>query len=345
MKRLRIAQICPLWERVPPPTYGGIELVVSGLTDELVRRGHEVTLFASGDSTTLARLVATSPRAVRLDPQVQTYLVYELMALGEVAAQADQFDLIHSHLEYAAHPFAELITTPMVHTLHTLKFDQRKLFRRYRHHAYISISNSQQTLEPSLHFLGTVYNGIDLTTHPFYPDPQDPPYLAFVGRMSPEKGPNHAIAVAQQTGLRLKMAGKVDDPIRPFFEAEVLPHVDGEQIAYLGEVTHDQKVALLGQAVATLCPVTYEEPFGLVMIESMCAGTPVIGYGLGAVPEVIHHGQTGFVCNSYAEMAERVSDLDTIERSFCRQWVTERFSIAQMVNGYEALYRQVLERS
>jgi glycosyltransferase involved in cell wall biosynthesis len=343
VKRLRIAQICPLWERVPPPTYGGIELVVSGLTDELVRRGHEVTLFASGDSTTLARLIATSPRAIRLDPRVQTYLIYELMALGEVAAQAGQFDLIHSHLEYAAHPFVELITTPMVHTLHTLKFDQRKLFRHYHHHAYISISNAQQALEPSLNFLGTVYNGIDLAAHPFYRAPQDPPYLAFVGRMSPEKGPQHAIAIAQQTGLQLKMVGKVDEPIRTFFEAQVLPHIDGKQIEYLGEVNHEQKVALLGQAVATLCPVTYEEPFGLVMIESMCAGTPVIGYGLGAVPEVINHGQTGFVCKSYAEMAECVSAIATIERSACRQWVAERFSIAQMVNGYEMLYRQVLE--
>jgi glycosyltransferase involved in cell wall biosynthesis len=308
-----------------------------------VRRGHEVTLFASGDSTTLAHLVSTYPCAVRLDPQVQTYEVYELMALGEVIAQAQQFDIIHSHLEYAAHPFAALISTPTVHTLHTLKFDQRKLFRRYCHHAYISISKAQQVLEPSLNFLGTVYNGIDVAAHPFYPVPQNPPYLAFVGRMSPEKGPHHAIAIAQKAGLHLKMAGKVDEPIRAFFETQVLPQIDGTQIEYLGEVSHAQKVALLGQAVATLFPVTYEEPFGLVMIESMCTGTPVIGYALGSVPEVIRHGETGFVCTSYEAMVGQVCAIPTIDRKACRQWVEDRFSVTQMVNGYEAIYAQALD--
>ncbi|HEY9824537.1 MAG TPA: glycosyltransferase family 4 protein [Stenomitos sp.] len=340
--RLRIAQICPLWERVPPPTYGGIELVVSALTDELVRRGHEVTLFASGDSQTLARLEPGYPCALRLDPEVHNYAVYELMELGQVLSQADQFDIIHSHLEYAAHPFADLVATPMVHTLHTFKPDQRKLFRRYRHHRYISISQSQQALEPSLNFVGTVYNGIDVAAHPFYPKPLSPPYLAFVGRMSPEKGPHHAIAIAKQAGLPLKMAGKIDEPIRAFFESQVQPHIDGTQVEFLGEVSHGEKIQLLGQAIATLFPVTYEEPFGLVMVESMCTGTPVIGYALGSVPEVICHGRTGFVCDSYAAMPNQIEAIASLDRQACRQWVEDHFSVAHMTNGYEAAYHQAI---
>jgi glycosyltransferase involved in cell wall biosynthesis len=344
-QRLRIAQICPLWEQVPPPTYGGIELIVSGLTDELVRRGHEVTLFASGDSTTLAKLEATYPCAIRLVPDAENYAVYELMELGTVYAKAEQFDIIHSHVEHAAHAFADLVKTPTVHTLHTMKPDQRKMFSHYHHHSYISISNAQQQRQPDLSYVRTVYNGIDLSVHPFNATPQDPPYLAFVGRMSPEKGPHHAIAIAKETGLRLKIAGKIDPPIQEFFETQIQPHIDGEKIQYLGEVSHSEKIALLGKAIATLFPITYEEPFGLVMIESMSTGTPVIACRLGSVPEVIADGTTGFVCENYDEIAMKVYSVESISRQACREWVEKHFSITQMVDGYEAAYRQVLDQN
>jgi glycosyltransferase involved in cell wall biosynthesis len=342
-QRLRIAQVCPLWEQVPPPTYGGIELVVSVLTDELVRRGHEVTLFASGDSTTLATLEFVYPCAIRLVPDAENYTVYELMELGTLYAKADQFDIIHSHVEHAAHAFADLVKTPTVHTLHTMKPDQRKLFSYYQHHPYISISNAQQQRQPDLNYLCTVYNGIDLAVHPFHPTPQDPPYLAFVGRMSPEKGPHHAVAIAKETGARLKMAGKIDPPVREFFETQVQPHIDGEQIQYLGEVSHTEKIQLLGQATATLFPITYEEPFGLVMIESMSTGTPVIAHCMGSVPEVIADGETGFVCDSYDEMAMKVYRIESLSRLACRQRVEQHFSVTQMVDGYEAAYYELLD--
>lgn len=344
-QRLRIAQVCPLWEQVPPPTYGGIELVVSALTDELVKRGHEVTLFASGDSTTSAQLESVYPYAIRLVPDAENYAVYELMELGAVYAKAEQFDIIHSHVEHAAHAFADLVKTPTVHTLHTMKPDQRKLFSYYHHHPYISISDAQQQRQPNLHYLRTVYNGIDLNVHPFQTTPQDPPYLAFVGRMSPEKGPHHAIAIAKETGIRLKMAGKVDSPIQNFFATQIQPHIDNEQIQYLGEVSHGEKIALLGQAIATLFPITYEEPFGLVMIESMSTGTPVIACRLGSVPEVIADGKTGFICENYDEMAMKVYSIDSISRQDCRLWVEQHFSVAQMVNGYEAAYWQLLTQT
>lgn len=339
---MRIAQIAPLWERVPPPAYGGIELVVSRLTDELVRRGHEVTLFASGDSQTLARLQSVYPHAFRLNPASNTdYYTYELLQLSQVYEQAAEFDIIHSHVGYTALPFAKSVKTPTLHTLHgALTPDSLKLFSHYAQQAYISISDAQR--QPGLNYLSTVYNGIDIQDYPFWARPQDPPYLAFLGRLSPEKGPHHAIAIAQETGWPLKMAGKVDKVDRTFFEQEIAPHIDGKQIQYLGEATHAQKVELLGNAAATLFPITWQEPFGLVMIESMATGTPVLGMALGSVPEVIVHGKTGFVCQSVAEMVSYLPQALDLDRQACRDRVASSFSIARMVDGYEAAYRQLL---
>lgn len=340
---MRIAQVSPLWERVPPPGYGGIELVVSHLTDELVRRGHEVTLFASGDSQTLAQLESVAPQALRLDPTVKEPAVYDILQMNRVLEQADDFDIIHFHTGFSALPFAELIKTPVVHTLHNgFTKDNRKLFSQYRHHSYISISDAHRQPDLQLNYISTVYNGIDPNDYPFHPEPQDPPYLAFLGRMSPEKGPDRAIAIAKQTGWQLRMAGKVDVADREFFEKEVFPQVDGEQIQYLGELTHEQKVKLLGNAKATLFPINWNEPFGLVMIESMCTGTPVIAMNFGSVSEVVADGKTGFVCHSLEEMAASIPAAIALNRQQCHDFVVQHFSVTQMVDKYEAAYSKLL---
>lgn len=338
---MRIAQVAPLWERVPPPSYGGTELVVSRLTDELVRRGHDVTLFASGDSQTLARLEAVCPYSLRSQSSVKEYAAYELMELSRVYEQAGEFDLIHSHIGIAALAMATLVTTPTLHTLHgDFTPNNSKLFTFYCQQPYISISNAQRQLD--LNYIQTIYNGIDLQDYPVQAQPQNPPYLAFVGRMSPEKGPQHAIAIAKQTGWQLQLAGKIDAVATKFFEQEIAPQIDGKQIKYLGEVDHAQKVELLANAAVTLFPITWREPFGLVMIESMATGTPVIGMNLGSVPEVIAHGKTGFVCQSYQEMAVMIPAAVELDRQLCRNHIENKFSVTQMVDGYEAAYQKLL---
>lgn len=339
---MKIAQIAPLWERVPPPTYGGIELVVSRLTDELVRRGHDVTLFASGDSQTLAKLESVCPHALRLDPKVKEYAVYETLELSHVYQNAEEFDVIHSHVGVPALPLASLVNTPTVHTLHG-KFN-RDTQIAYLHHqaqAFVSISDAQRQID--LNYVSTVYNGICLEDYPFIASPQQPGYLAFLGRFSPEKGPHHAIAIAKQTGWKLKMAGKVDAVDREFFEQEVAPQIDGQQIEYLGEVDHKTKVELIANASVTLFPIAWAEPFGLVMIESMATGTPVIGMNLGSVPEVIEHGVTGFVCQEYDQMATVLSQALELDRQACRNHVANQFSVTQMVDSYEAVYQQIIQ--
>jgi glycosyltransferase involved in cell wall biosynthesis len=340
---MRIAQIAPLWERVPPPAYGGIELVVGLLTDELVRRGHEVTLFASGDSITLAKLESVHPRALRLDPQVKECGIYEMLQLASVYERAGEFDLIHSHMGCAALPYAKLSKTPTVHTLHGIFTpDNRKMYRYAKEQPYVSISDAQRDSNLGLNCVGTVYNSIDVSSHKFFPTPDAPAYLAFLGRMSPEKGPHHAIAIAKAVGIPLKMAGKVDPVDVEYFECEIKPHVDGEFIQFLGEADHHMKNDLMGRAVATLFPITWREPFGLVMIESMAAGTPVIAMNLGSVSEVVAHGKSGFICNSVEECIAAVERIPVLSRLACRDYVADRFGVTRMASGYEAVYQQVL---
>jgi glycosyltransferase involved in cell wall biosynthesis len=340
---MKIAQIAPLWEQVPPPRYGGIELIVSLLTDELVRRGHEVTLFASGDSITKASLVSFHDRALRLDKSVKEPSVYEQMMLSHVYQHAHEFDIIHSHVGCPALPFAAFVKTPTVHTTHGIFTpDNEKLFRHFAEHSYVSISESQREHRLGLNYIHTVYNGIDTNIYPFQDKPSQPAYLAFVGRLSPEKGPQEAIAIAQAVGLPLKMAGKIDVVDQAFYEEHLLPLIDGDQIQYLGEVSHEQKVELLAGATVTLFPITWREPFGLVMIESMATGTPVIGMALGSVPEVIEHGKTGFVCDSCEEMAAAVLSAIKLDRGACREHVLNRFNVQKMTDEYERAYRMVL---
>jgi len=340
---MRIAQVAPLWECVPPPAYGGIELVVGLLTDELVRRGHEVTLFASGDSQTLATLKSIYPRAIRLDPAVKEYGIYEMLQLSTVYERAQDFDIIHSHMGCAALPYAHLVKTPTVHTLHgVFTPDNKKLFRHAHKHLYVSISDAQRDPDLNLNCLATVYNGIDPGRHRFYPQPSDPPYLAFLGRMSPEKGPHLAIEIAKRTGWHLKMAGKVDLVDQEYFATQIQPQIDGHHIEYLGEANHLQKNDLMGNAVATLFPITWKEPFGLVMIESMVAGTPVIAMNRGSVPEVIAHGQTGWVCETVEDCIAAIEPVSQLDRQGCRNHIVQNFSVQRMTDGYEAIYQKVV---
>ncbi|MFB8791231.1 MAG: glycosyltransferase family 4 protein [Potamolinea sp.] len=342
---MRIAQIAPLWERVPPPAYGGIELVVGLLCDELVKRGHEVTLFASGDSITKAKLESVHPQALRLDSTVKEYGIYEMLQMSRVYEQAANFDIIHSHMGCVALPYGNLVKTPTIHTLHGIFTpDNEKMFTHARSQPYVSISNAQREPRLDLNCVSTVYNGIDTSTYEFYPKPQDPPYLAFLGRISPEKGTHLAIEIAKRSGWRLKMAGKVDVVDVEYYEKEIKPHIDGEQIIYLGEANHAQKSELVGNAVATLFPITWREPFGLVMVESMVTGTPVIAIELGSASEVIVNGKTGFLCQNIDECVEAIAKVDQIDRYACREHVLKNFSVERMTEGYEAVYQQILEK-
>lgn len=340
---MKIAQVAPLWERVPPPGYGGIELVVGLLTDELVMRGHEVTLFASGDSITAAKLESVHPQALRLDASIKECGIYEMLQLARVYERAGDFDIIHSHTGCAALPYSRLTKTPTVHTLHGIFTpDNEKMFVHAKAQPYISISNSQREARLGLNHVATVYNSIDVSSHHFFPVADEPAYLAFLGRMSVEKGPHHAIAIAKATGIPLKMAGKVDPVDVEYFDRQIAPHIDGVLIQFLGEANHLMKNDLMGRAVATLFPITWREPFGLVMVESMAAGTPVIAMNLGSVPEVVADGISGFICDTVAECIAAVAKIPTISRATCREYVEQRFGVAQMTAGYESVYQMVL---
>ncbi len=336
---MKIAQIAPLWERVPPPAYGGTEIVVSLLTDELVRRGHEVTLFASGDSQTLAHLEPACPKALRaIESTPAEISVYQSLQLDRVFTHAGEFDLIHSHVGEAAFPYAKLVKTPILHTVHNIISSYiESLWRASRHQNFISISNSQRRRDLRLNYVATVYNGIDPSQYPFYPQPDNPPYLAFLGRMSPEKGPHLAIEIAKRTGWHLKMAGKIDSFNREFFEEQIKPQIDGKQIEFLGEANHQQKCPLVGGAVATLFPITW-------MAESMALGTPVIAIALGSTPEVIQDGKTGFLADNIEECIAALDRIKEINRIACRDRVIAKFSVERMVDDYEAIYQKLLAK-
>jgi glycosyltransferase involved in cell wall biosynthesis len=282
-------------------------------------------------------------QALRLDERIKEHGLYEQMMLTQLYQQAHHFDIIHSHVGCAALPYSVFVKTPTVHTTHGIFTpDNEKMFRQFAWQPYISISEAQREPRLGLNYIHTVYNGIDTNAYTFREKPTQPTYLAFVGRLSPEKGPEGAIKIARATGLPLKMAGKVDPVDRVYYQEQLKPLIDGEQIQYLGEVSHQEKVELLAGATVTLFPITWREPFGLVMIESMATGTPVVGMALGSVPEVIAHGKTGFVCHTLEEMIEAVPEAMKLDRQTCRDYVLKRFSVESMVTEYERAFRMVL---
>ena len=334
---MRIAMLAPLEIRVPPVAYGGIELVVSLLTEELVRRGHDVSLFASGDSITAARLVPGSPRFLRGSGQERELL--SLMNAVSCLEEADRFDVIHNHMMPEGVALAGLVDTPVLTTLHGRPAGTtRELFERYRGW-YATISRSARALlPPKERFAGVVYNAIDCNSYPFNDGPRDD-HLLFLSRINEEKGPHLAIELARRLGRKLVIAGNADDDDRIFFEREVLPHVDGRQIQYVGEAGADAKRELLSRASCLVAPITWDEPFGLYLAEAMACGTPVVAIGRGAVPEVVLHGETGFVARDLDEMAEFVDRVDEIDPARCRRHVEENFDVPRMADDYLAAYR------
>jgi len=340
---MRIAVVAPLTEAVPPPLYGGTERVVSSLTEELVRRGHDVTLFASGDSRTTAKLWPCVPRGLRLDPEARDHVAYTMIELGDVYAQADNFDVIHNHLDYFAFPFARLSSAPTVTTTHgRLDLPEvRRVYSSFPQERLISISRSQRAALPEANWLGTIYNGIDLED--FHFQPEGGSYLVFVGRISLEKRVDRAIEIARDVGMTLVIAAKVDPSEREYFTHAIAPLIKNSPlIEFVGEVDQEKKDQLLGGAYASLFPIDWPEPFGLTMIESMATGTPVIAYRAGSVPEVIVDGTTGFICDTVHAMVEAVAKVAQLKRWECRDDVQKRFSTGVMASSYEDVYSSLI---
>ncbi len=336
---MNIALIAPLIEAVPPTLYGGTERVVSTLTEELVRRGHAVTLFASGDSRTSATLVPCALRALRLEDALKDAVAYTLIELDMAYERAAEFDIIHNHCDYLAFPFARRSATPTVTTMHGRLdlAEVRRLNARFPEQRLVSISDAQRAALPDANWTATVYNGIDIGNYHFRPDPGD--YLVFLGRISPEKRPDRAIEIARDTGMRLVIAAKVDSEDREYYQHAIAPLIDEHaQIEFIGEVDERGKDEVLGGAYAYLFPIDWPEPFGLTMVEAMATGTPVIAYHAGSVPEVVVEGVTGFICDTVHGMVEAVARIPAIDRAACRAHVEAHFSAAAMADGYERVY-------
>jgi glycosyltransferase involved in cell wall biosynthesis len=337
-KWMRIAQLSPLYESVPPRGYGGTERVVSYLTEELVRLGHDVTLFASGDSLTNARLIPCCSRSLRLDETCYNPLPAHLLMLERVSEMAGNFDVIHSHVDYLYFPFARRCRVPHLTTLHgRLDYPEiAPLFHEFSDMPLVSISDSQRQPLAFAPWLGTVHHGLPTNLFTFSPSPQ--PYLAFVGRVSPEKGVDVAIEIALRAGMPLKIGAKVDKADHPYFERVIQPLLRHPLVEFIGEIQHEQKNALLGGATALLFPIDWPEPFGLVMIEAMACGTPVVAFPRGSVREVIDDGVTGFIVETVDEAVAAVSAAATLSRQRCRQVYEARFSAARMTREYLELY-------
>jgi glycosyltransferase involved in cell wall biosynthesis len=344
---MRIAQVAPLFESVPPQLYGGTERIVSYVTDELVRRGHDVTLFASGDSRTTARLVPVVERATRFDTATHDLLGAEFIReLGLVFSRAGDFDVIHCHVDYLAFPFHDLTPTPTVHTIHG-RLDLPHLvpvYKQFRTVPLVSISDAQRAPLDMLgvRWAGTVYHGLPVERYAFAAE--DRGYLAFLGRLAPEKQPELAIEIARRVGLPLKIAAKVDAVDQEYFDRVVAPLLDDPLVEFLGEIDDDQKSEFLGGAKALLFPIDWPEPFGLVMIEALACGTPVVARPCGSVAEVIDHGRTGFLASTLVDMAEAVKRIDEIDRAECRREAEQRFSVGRMAQDYESIYGRLASR-
>jgi glycosyltransferase involved in cell wall biosynthesis len=344
MNTLRVAQVAPLYEGVPPKLYGGTERVVSYLTEELVKQGHSVTLFASGDSVTRARLVPGCPRALRLDPSCVDPLAHHLVLLEKVFHRAREFDVIHFHVDYLHYPFSRRGTTPHVSTLHgRLDLpDLSALYREYADMPVVSISDAQRRPLPDIAWLATVPHGVPAADH--RPGTGSGEYLAFLGRISPEKRVDRAIEIARRAGWRLRIAAKVDRADTAYFESEIRPRLSEPHVEFLGEISEAEKSEFLGEAAGLLFPIDWPEPFGLVLIEALACGTPVIAFRAGSVEEIVEDRHTGFVVASVPEAVEAVGNLKRLDRRACRRAFEKRFTVERMARDYLRIYREVMER-
>jgi glycosyltransferase involved in cell wall biosynthesis len=342
---MKIAQIAPLIERVPPRFYGGTERVVSYLTEELVRQGHDVTLFASGDSVTSAKLVPCSDTALRLNQHVQDPLPHLTVMLDEIRQRADEFDVLHFHIDYLHFPMFRDMADRTVTTLHgRLDLpDLQPLYRKFSNMPLVSISDDQRRPMPPVNWAGTVHHGLPEKLLPFTAKAGGG-YLAFLGRISPEKRPDRAIEIARRTGLPLKIAAKVDRADEHYWQTIIEPMVrNAPNVEFVGEINETQKASFLGNAKALLFPIDWSEPFGLVMIEAMACGTPVIAFRCGSVPEVVDHGVSGFVVGDLDEAVAAVEQLDELDRANVRRQFEERFTVERMARDYVDIYHSLGE--
>ena len=342
---MRIAQVAPLYESVPPKYYGGTERVVSYLTEELVRQGHEVTLFASGDSKTKARLVAACPRSLRLDEHCQDRFVHHLVMLEDVFVRAADFDIIHFHVDYMHFPLSRRDPIAQVTTLHgRLDLpDLVPLYQEFREMPVISISNGQREPLAWANWQATVYHGLPADRYRFRADPGS--YLAFLGRISPEKRVDRAIEIAQQVGMPLKIAAKIDRVDKDYFDLVIAPLLRNPLVEFVGEIGEREKDEFLGNAYALLFPIDWPEPFGLVMIEAMACGTPVIAYRGGAVPEIMEQGHTGFVVEGLKDAVEAVRRVPQLSRKRCREVFEKRFTATRMASDYVQVFERLIRKN
>ena len=340
---MRIAQVAPLYESVPPKLYGGTERVVSYLTEELVRQGHEVTLFASGDSITRARLVAACDRSLRLDQRCVDQMSHHFLLLERVFQRAHEFDVIHFHVDYLHFPLSRRQPYAQLTTLHgRLDLpDLVPLYEEFCDMPLVSISKAQREPLPWANWLATVYHG--LPEHLYRPRTEPGTYLAFLGRVSPEKRVDRTIEIARRAGIPLRIAAKIDPTNEDYYEREIVPLLNdaGAEVEFVGEIGEAQKDEFLRHAYALLFPIDWPEPFGLVMIEAMACGTPVIAYRNGSVPEVLEDGVTGFVVNGMEAAIAAVERVPEISRGQCREVFEERFSARRMAHDYVQVYEHV----
>jgi len=341
---MKIAQVAPLVESVPPQLYGGTERVVSWLTEDLVRRGHDVTLFASGDSRTSAKLVPAVPRALRLDSNVRDCLPHNLLLLDQVYACADDFDIIHFHIDLSHFPLFRSVAERTVTTLHGVLTspDLHPFYRHFSEMPLVSISHAQRAPMPPVNWVATVHHGMPKDLYRPYLEGGGE-YLAFVGRISPEKGVETAIDIAERAQMPLKIAAKVDNFDREYFDARVKPRLSIRYVEFVGEANDREKNALLGGARAMLFPIAWPEPFGIVMIEAMACGTPVIAFSCGSVPEVLDQGVTGLIVENAEQGARAVQRAVTLDRKLIRRRFEQRFTVEQMTAKYLELYARLLD--
>ncbi|MCC7346646.1 MAG: glycosyltransferase family 4 protein [Variibacter sp.] len=341
---MKIAQVAPLIESVPPRLYGGTERIVSYLTEELVRQGHEVTLFASADSVTSAELAACAQTALRLDPKVADPAPYYMLMLDRVRARAHEFDVLHFHLDYYHMPLFRARAGSTVTTLHGRQDmpDLWPLYFGFRDMPLVSISNAQRRPVPAANFVANIYHGLPADLHAPVYHPRGG-YVAFLGRLAPEKGPERAIEIARALGIPLKIAAKVDKADREYFHHSIEPLL-GPGVEFVGEINEREKTEFLGEALALLFPIRWPEPFGLVMIEAMACGTPVLAFGQGSVPEIVEDGVTGRVVASVDDALAAFSDVVSLNRRAVRRRFEQRFSASRMARDYVRLYASLLQQ-
>lgn len=339
---LRVAQVAPLYESVPPRLYGGTERIVSFLTEALVDAGHDVTLFASGDSVTGARLVAPVEKALRLNKETVDEIAPHFTMVQMVQEEMASFDIVHYHVDYLHYPASRHAATPHVTTLHgRLDIPElQALYKAYRDMPVVSISNAQRAPLSWINWQGTVYHG--LPEKLFKPTYRNGEYLVFLGRVSPEKGVDQAIAIATECGIPLKIAAKIDKGDREYYDQHIRELLDHPLVEFVGEITEEQKNEFLGNAMALLFPINWSEPFGLVMIESLACGTPVVAYSRGSVPEILSNGACGFIVRNKEEAIAAVRKISSVSRQECRSYFETRFTSARMADDYLRVYQNII---